>query len=163
MIYRVDYYADARAYVDLRDLDALLTALDSNAKINTDHKTIELIKVIIASFIKTLEVGAIEDSCLKISDEQIYQLLKDATKTASKDNRILSRQIRKDKKAAIKKAKANPISPHLKVIDPYENEEEEEPEAEEETAEEPETSEATEEEPIDEPEAEKALKNETEG
>ena len=155
MIYRVDYYADARAYVDLRDLDALLTGLGSNPKINTDHKTIELIKVILASFIKTLEVGATEDTCLKISDEQIYQFLKDATKTASKENKLLARQVKKDKKAAIKKAKAHPVSEHLKVIDPYENE----PEEEEELEEEPEAEETVEEDQ----EASETTEDETEG
>lgn len=125
-MYRIDYSTEEnRIYVDLRDLDSLLTALEVNPRFAVDYKTIELVKGIIASFIQTIESGATEELVLKINDKQILEIQKRVFTGISKKDKLLMKQVKRNKKKALEEAKNHPISPDLKIVEPEEEEEEE--------------------------------------
>lgn len=125
-MYRIDYSTEEnRIYVDLRDLDSLLTALEVNPRFVVDYKTIELVKGIIASFIQTIESGATEELVLKINDKQILEIQKRVFTGISKKDKLLMKKVKRNKKKALEEAKNHPISPDLKIVEPEEEEEEE--------------------------------------
>ena len=125
-MYRIDYSTEEnRIYVDLRDLDSLLTALEVNPRFAVDYKAIELVKGIIASFIQTIESGATEELVLKINDKQILEIQKRVFTGISKKDRLLMKKVKRNKKKALEEAKNHPISPDLKIVEPEEEEEEE--------------------------------------
>lgn len=126
-MYRIDYSTEEnRIYVDLRDLDSLLTALEVNPRFAVDYKTIELVKGIIASFIQTIESGATEELVLKINDKQILEIQKRVFTGISKKDRLLMKKVKRNKKKALEEAKNHPISPDLKIVEPEEEELEDE-------------------------------------
>lgn len=86
MAHRIDIINEGRVHGDLRDLSALIVAIDNNQEINTDHVTMNFINSVILSIIETSETLDDDVEMIKLEDSQIEKIHKENLKDIEKTN-----------------------------------------------------------------------------
>lgn len=84
MAHRIDIINEGRVHGDLRDLSALIVAIDNNQEINTDHETMNFINSVILSLIETSETLDEESEMIKLDDDHILKIYKGNVKNEKK-------------------------------------------------------------------------------
>jgi len=101
MAHRIDIINEGRVHGDLRDLSALIVAIDNNQEINTDHVTMNFINSVILSLVETSETLDEDVDKIKLEDAQIEKLYKENIKSIDK-NEPKEPKLEKKKKSKAK-------------------------------------------------------------